>query len=469
MNSSFHAPGDQIQWNDHGDDGAVTELAHIAPRPQCLEDTGLSLTSIADLVSKHILSAGTVTLTDLSKRTALTGTILEKVLAFLRQEARIHVTAGQQPGSPLRYSLTERGRTSALDAQLRSGYVGPAPVPLKDYAEVARAQTVHDRAVTRDAMQAAFNDLVLRQSVLDQLGPALNSGRAIFIYGPAGTGKTYITRRLARLFRQDVLIPHAIAINDLTVAVFDPMLHSTIASDTGQSDSLVNEGHDPRYVRCERPTLVSGGELTADMLDVQYDAATREYTAPLQLKANNGLFIIDDMGRQRVEPETVFNRWIVPMEERKDYLSLGSGRHFSVPFDVVLIFSTNQHPLDLADEAFLRRIGYKVEFGYLTAAEYARIWQDTCREAGIVFDSAVLDFAIEELHAKDEVPLLPCHPRDLLGMALDQAAYLEQPRQINEEHVRWAWRNYFVSPSVLYPGSQDVERRGPRPNRSVQS
>jgi hypothetical protein len=191
--------------------------------------------------------------------------------------------------------------------------------------------------------------------------------------------------------------------------------------------------------------IVAGGELTADMLEVQFDAATREYRSPLQLKANNGMFVIDDMGRQKVPPEAIFNRWIVPMEEKKDYLSLGSGRHFSVPFDVVLLFSTNLHPLDLADEAFLRRIGYKIGFDYLTTDEYRAIWRNECTERGIVYEPESVDYVLTELHARHRVRLLPCHPRDLLGIALDRAEYLGEPRRLTPEHLEWAWRNYFVS------------------------
>jgi hypothetical protein len=208
---------------------------------------------------------------------------------------------------------------------------------------------------------------------------------------------------------------------------------------------MLGRGHDPRYVCCERPVVISGGELTADMLEVQYDAASRQYHAPLQLKANNGMFLIDDMGRQRVAPETVFNRWIVPMEEKKDYLHLGSGRHFSVPFDVILIFSTNMHPLDLADEAFLRRIGYKIKFDYLAPEAYRQIWKAECETLGVIFDQEILDFVLQELHAKKRVGLLPCHPRDLLGIAVDLATYIDQPRILTKQHMRWAWNNYFVA------------------------
>jgi hypothetical protein len=207
----------------------------------------------------------------------------------------------------------------------------------------------------------------------------------------------------------------------------------------------LEKGHDPRFVVCERPVAITGGELTAEMLEISYEPSTRLYEAPLQLKANNGLFIIDDMGRQKVSPAAVFNRWIVPMEEKRDYLTLGSGRHFTVPFDVVLIFSTNIHPLELAEEAFLRRIGYKIEFGALTVEQYEEIWRNACAAYEVEYESHVLDFVINDLHARNQVSLLPCHPRDLLGMAVDHAIYEDNSRNVSIDHLRWAWDNYFVS------------------------
>jgi energy-coupling factor transporter ATP-binding protein EcfA2 len=298
-------------------------------------------------------------------------------------------------------------------------------------------------------MNAAFADVVVRDEILGQLGPSLNSGRAIFIYGPAGTGKTYLTQRLARVFPQVTLIPHALLINEAVVEIFDPVLHRPQDMGVPNPNIMLEQGFDPRFVACHRPVVVSGGELTGDMLDVRYDADSRVYQPPLQLKANNGIFIIDDMGRQRVAPETVFNRWIVPLEEKKDYLSLGAGQHFSVPFDVVLVFSTNMHPTDLADEAFLRRIGYKIEFQYLRPEEYRRIWRQVCAENGISCDAEVLEHVIEDLHFRLGTPMAPCHPRDLLGIAMDHAAYLGHPRHVTREHMDWAWKNYFVS---LKPG-----------------
>lgn len=426
------------------DDLGQAKVARLAPRPANLVDTGLTETFLADLISKHILDRGTMTISDLSAAIALSGSIVEKVLNFMRSEARVQVKPAGDLSRGLSFSLTERGRAAALDAMMRSGYIGAAPVPLKRYAQIARAQTIHSRTVTQGEMYAAFHDVTLDRDLLDRLGPSLNSGRAIFLYGPAGTGKTFISQKLVRLFRDLTLIPQAISVDDTVIQVFDPMLHKVVRSDSVDDALKLDRGHDPRFLICERPCAVTGGELTAEMLEVRYDPATRLYEAPLQLKANNGIFIIDDMGRQRIQPQALFNRWIVPLEERKDYLDLGSGKHFSVPFDVVLVMSTNIHPLELAEEAFLRRIGYKIQFSPLSVENYRDIWNENCRRFRVECSSQVLDYVLHELHAQDGIPLLPCHPRDLLGMAVDYAAYANDTRQITEEHMRWAWNNYFV-------------------------
>jgi len=423
----------------------LMRFKRLAPRPKRLDETGLSSTFLSDLTAKHLLDRGTLSLAELAQGMMLTGSILEDVLDFMRGEALVEIrpNRAEQPG--LHYALTDRGRSAALDAMLRNGYVGPAPIPLKQYARVARAQSVHRQNVTKEGMNRVFDDIVLDEALLSKIGPSLNSGRAIFLYGPAGTGKTYISQRLTRLFPEPILVPHAIAIDENVVQVFDPLIHKVIERNTKGNDHILDHGHDPRYLFCERPAVITGGELSADMLEVVHDPAAKLYEAPLQLKANNGIFIIDDLGRQRIDPMTLFNRWIVPLEEKKDYLALRSGRHFSVPFDVVLIFSTNIHPLELADEAFLRRIGYKIEFTPLSVEQYEQIWRDTCVEFEVDYDPHVLDFVVNELHAKNGVNLLPCHPRDLLGMAVDRSLFGENERNIGIDDLRWAWANYFVS------------------------
>ena len=412
--------------------------------PKCVAETGLDIGFLGDLIGKHLHRGGVLTLKDLAGRLALPGVVVEEALHFLRKEQRIEIRAGSNGSTQLRYALTERGRNSALDALLRSGYTGAAPVPVEAYRAVARAQSIHGTTVTRHRVESAFQDTVVPGGLLDVLGPSMNSGRAIFVYGPPGTGKTYITKKLGRLFSDAVLIPHALLIGDTVVQLYDPLIHK-VHGDSGTSESLsLESGLDPRYVLCERPVVISGGELTTDMLDIQYDSSTRLYQAPLQLKANNGIFILDDLGRQKVAPEQILNRWIVPMEERVDYLTVGTGQHFWVPFDVVLVFSTNLNPLHLADEAFLRRIGYKIHFDHLTPAEYEVIWKGACEERGIAFDPDLLQYLVEQLYATTDTPLLPCHPRDLLGIAMDHARYTGSGLQPTAAQMRHAWSSYFV-------------------------
>jgi hypothetical protein len=240
-----------------------------------------------------------------------------------------------------------------------------------------------------------------------------------------------------------VLIPHAIAIGDTEVRLFDPIVHRPLMEQHKASHKVAT-GFDPRFVLCERPAVITGGELTMDMLEVSHDPAARQHQAPLQMKAANGIYVIDDLGRQRAPTVDLFNRWIVPLETRLDYLSLASGKRFPVPFDVVLVFATNLDPQRLADEAFLRRIGHKIAFGALSRDEYGAIWQGVCGDRGIVFDAKALRFALG-LHEREGVPLLACHPRDLLGMALDHAWYLGQT-SVTPALIEMAWNNYFVVP-----------------------
>jgi hypothetical protein len=254
----------------------------------------------------------------------------------------------------LRYGLTERGRASARDALSRSGYLGAAPFPVSAYRSLLKVQTIHHGRITAGDMHTAFHGVVLANSMLDQLGVAMNSGRAIMIYGPAGTGKTYISSRLIRLFAEAIWVPYAIVVNESVIEIFDPQVHQRL--DEGEQNKLLlDQGIDRRLLCCKRPIVITGGELSMEQLDIRYDPFSRLYQAPLQLKASNGLFIIDDMGRQRMAPAELLNRWIVPMEEKRDFLNLGGGRHCELPFDLILVFSTNLNPLELADEAFLRR------------------------------------------------------------------------------------------------------------------
>jgi predicted ATPase with chaperone activity len=377
----------------------------------------------------------------------LSGTLVEELVAFLRSTGRAEVLGAQGDSPLLRYGLTERGRSAATDALLRDGYVGPAPVPLADYERVVRAQSRRLRPLTRERVHAAFADTVIRPTLLDSLGPAVNSGRPLFIYGHAGTGKSFIARRLSRLLGPPVLVPHAIAVGESTVRCLDPGVHHSLEP-AGPDSVMMNQGFDGRYALCERPTVIAGGELTIDMLDLHYESATRLYRAPLQLRANNGLLLLDDLGRQRISPAALFNRWIIPLEDGVDHLALKGGQHFTVPFDLVLVLSTNLNPLSLADDAFLRRIGYKVQFAPSTREEYAAIFKQECDRLGIEWNPDLVTFLADGLHAKHRVPLLACHPRDLLGLALDHTRYTGAD-SIDEAALLWAWTNYFVAPGTV--------------------
>jgi hypothetical protein len=314
--------------------------------------------------------------------------------------------------------------------------------------------------VTRQQLQRALAGLEVGADLVDQLGPALNSGRAIFLHGIPGTGKTSVAQRLARVLPDLVLVPYAIAVGDSIIEVFDPLLHVEVSLNAPAAPLMIQSGWDTRFACCERPVVMAGAELTIDMLEVQRDVVARTCTAPLQLKANNGVLLIDDLGRQRVPPRSIFDRWIVPMEERRDYLSAGSGQHFAVPFDQVLIFSTNVAPRELADDAFLRRIGYKIEFRAADEQQYSEIWKSVCKDRGMYYDPGVLAYVVYELYGKRGMPLLPCHPRDLIGMALDLKAYRGESLEIDEASITWAWNNYFLDSGPAAASGKSVSQGG---------
>ncbi|MDC0663751.1 AAA family ATPase [Marinobacter sp. SS21] len=423
-------------------DVAVSGGSIPALRPRTLEECGLTETYAADLVSKHLFERGVLDLEQITRYTALPGSQVERVFYFLREEGRAEIR-GTAANGLLRFALTDRGRAAAQEALSRDGYIGPAPVPLEQYTGMVARQTLQSRGLSGAEVHAAFQDIVVRPDVLDRLGPAMHSGRALFIYGDSGTGKTYIARKLSRLMLGEVLIPYAVLVADKAVRLYDPEVHEKLDPHPGEQAVFLDRGHDPRYALCKRPVVMVGGELTMDMLEVQFDAATRIHHAPAQMRANNGMLVIDDLGRQRMRPDELFNRWIVPMEEGQDFLSLSTGQHFQVPFKVALLFSSNLHPLELADEAFLRRIGYKIRFEPLTPEEYRAIWHQECQRQGITADPAHVAFMLEQMHGPSGVPLLPCHPRDLIGLATDYLRYRGEAELTRKALIR-AWQNYFV-------------------------
>jgi predicted ATPase with chaperone activity len=414
----------------------------MAPRPTELRDLGVGKELLADLLSKHLLRAGRLRAGALAERLALPGTVLQELLHNLRREGRIEVHAGSATDTELAYVLSERGRHLAREALHRDGYVGPAPVPLNDYVRIVHQQTLRRAPFQRSAMHTAFSDVILDSDLIDKLGTAMGSGRAILLHGPAGSGKTFAARRLERAMHGTVLVPYALLVNDSIIRLFDPLIHECIDLVDGTSPLVLDAGVDPRYACCERPVVYVGGELVSSMLEVEHHETTRELLAPLQLKANNGLLIIDDLGRQRVPAAQLLNRCIVPMEQHLDSFSIGGGSGFTAPFDAVLVFATNLAPSDIADEALLRRLGYKIAFGPVSPEQYRHIWEQVCVANDLLFDRTLVDFVLEELYPSHQL-LMPCHPRDLLGLVADKRRYDGSSAIPDRELVRWAWDTYF--------------------------
>jgi predicted ATPase with chaperone activity len=399
---------------------------------------------LADLVLKHLLRSGSLTSAALSERLGLAGPVLEPIVQFLRQEARLQLQARASFDNEVRLSLTERGREAAQESLRRCGYVGPAPVPLETYTRVVRAQTIPRRTLSRENVSRSFREIIMAVELCDRLGVAMASGRAMLLYGRAGSGKTYIASRLIAALHGEVLIPNAIVVNDQTIRVFDAAVHEPIELLEGNRRLLLAQGFDARFALCERPMVIVGGELTMDMLEVQFNTVTAEYSAPLQMKANGGVLVIDDLGRQRFVPQRLFDRWTVPLEQQIDHLAAGADALFATPCDAIIVFSTNLEPSELADDSVMRRLGYKIELGPLAVSLYTRIWESVCDEMQVCFDQTLLNQVLTGLYPASGQPLLACHPRDLICMARDKAHYDQRGGQFDASDLQWAWENYFL-------------------------
>ena len=417
-------------------------LNNLAKQPNTIESTGLDEELIIDLVLKHLYDGSILDLIQLTKRIKLAGNILENIILKLRKDARVHVNSPQGTNS-VRYQLTDLGRSDAVNALSRSGYLGPAPINIEHYTQLVEAQSVFDLTLTQQELIDVMTDVVMDKQLYEQLGPAVHSGRPILIYGHAGTGKTFICKHLAKLLGDNIYLPHAISVGREIIQYFDPLIHQTIKTEATENSLAFAAKTDPRLLLCHRPVAISGGELTMDRLELTYDPVARVSQAPIQMKANNGMYIIDDLGRQKMPPIQLLNRWIVPMEEHADYLSLPTGLQFPVPFNTVLIFSTNLHPLDLADEAFLRRLGYKIHFKPIYEDQYRQIWSNIVNERNLTEETGILDFLFVSYKEYNRV-LLPCHPRDLIGLALDMAAFKNNKGHLTIENIMLAWKTYFI-------------------------
>lgn len=428
-------------------------LTDAPPRaPQTVEDTGLLLTFLVELVAKAMYQRGLTKLIELSQALALPGSVIEAVCQHMRRELILEITRRGQNEADLQYELTVGGRERAADWMARNAYVGPAPVPLDAYVERVRAQSASTLRVTVQQVRAAFADLVLPPDLQDQLGIAINSGRPMLLYGPSGSGKTYLAEHMQRLLTGTIAVPYAISVHSEVIRVFDEHWHKAVELPDTSSIGIDSRAKpDARWTMCHRPCVMSGGELTLEMLDLSFDARAGYYEAPPHFKANNGLFIVDDLGRQVVTPRALMNRWIVPMERREDYLMLRSGGKFAIPFNMVLAFCSNLRPQDLEDAAFLRRMGQKVEVGPMSQDDYHRIFDAVCTSAGMAPDAADFD-QLMQLHRQAELrPLLACYPRDLVNLASSRATYLGVEPRPSGDLLDWAWHVYFGTTQAASP------------------
>ncbi len=408
------------------------------PQPATLEEAGLDLQLLVELALKYLYAHGGQTARDLVEALCVPyAGLLERALIQAKREELIEVTGSNGIGElGYRYALTTKGHLRAQEFLARNGYIGPAPVPIEQYRTVVQAQSIRRVPVTPEAVRRALGRLVFSDIVLDQIGQALNSGQAIFLFGRPGNGKTALAQRVTAMYGGAVFVPYAILVDAQIIRVFDRHHHHPVAQ---------QPAGDRRWILCERPLLQVGGELTLEQLDLIYDERNRFYEAPLQLRANNGVLLIDDFGRQRVPPRAILNRWIVPLEQRIDILTLHTGKQIEVPFEGLVIFSTNLQPTDLVDEAFLRRIPHKIHLGNPTVQQFAEIFRMQCEEFGVPFEPQGLAYLLRTYYVGKR-ELRACHARDILRALVGAARYLGREPRLVPDLIDRACRSYFIDP-----------------------
>jgi predicted ATPase with chaperone activity len=407
--------------------------------PVSVEATRIRRKLLEDLALKTLYVLGELTLRELAEHMCVALSIVEELFQRLRKDQLCQVTG--MSGGVHRIVTTSEGKVRAVELLMQSQYVGPVPVALDEYVDRVHAQSVRNLDVEPASVDRSFEHLVLEAQVLTQLGTAVVSGKAIFLYGPPGTGKTTVAEALWHLFGdEDVWVPYAVEVDGQVMTVHDPGVHRP-------SGALLPPDHDRRWVLCRRPRVMVGGELTIEMLDLQFNPVTKYYAAPLQMKANNGLLIIDDFGRQRVRPEELLNRWVVPLDRNIDFLTLSGGKKIEIPFDVIVVFATNLDPAMLVDEAFLRRIQTKIKLDNVTDEHFHEIARRVCLDNRLEYQPAVVDRLIHTIRQELNQPLRACYPRDIIQQVCWGARYEKKVARFDEEAMLLACRTYFLAPS----------------------
>ncbi|MGD9723984.1 MAG: AAA family ATPase [Pirellulales bacterium] len=410
--------------------------------PRTFGEAGLTSSAVEALILKLLLSRGDITGRQISDHLRLPFGILDELLRQMKTDQLI-VHKGSAPMNDYLYQLTDVGRERARRLAEHCTYFGAAPVALKDYIAAVALQSLTKQHPTSDDLKHAFEDLLINPKMLRRLGPAINSGRGLFLFGAPGNGKTSIAERVTRAFGQYIWIPRAIGVDGEVIRLYDPNAHEECPSDEGSG--LLNQSQiDRRWIRIRRPTVVVGGELTMDNLEVTLNTSTGISEAPMQLKSNCGTLVIDDFGRQRMSTDELLNRWIVPLEKRYDYLNLANGKKIEVPFDQLVIFSTNLEPRDLVDDAFLRRIPYKIEVNDPSEDEFRDLFKMMAPKMGFEYKEEVVDYLLETHYRPMNRPMRCCHPRDLLMQARNMCLYEGTPLALSNDAMDFAVENYFA-------------------------
>jgi hypothetical protein len=423
------------------------------PPPSTIAETGLHPDALAQLLLKTLIG-GESSGTTLADRMRLPYSVLESLIQHARVEKLVEVRGTTGVGTAgYRYILTDLGRERAGQFLDVCRYVGPAPVPLSQYTKYVRDSMAARPYIDRELLASGFEHLIVNKGMLDQLGPAVNSGKSLFIYGKPGNGKTVVAEGIGRALGSAMHVPHAVDVDGQIITMFDPVTHQPIAGEAESVSVVAAAAWDRRWEKVKRPVIVVGGELTLEMLDLTFNPIGKFYEAPVQWKANGGVFVVDDFGRQRVPARDLLNRWIVPLESRVDFLTLHTGRKFEVPFNVLIVFATNLQPASLADEAFLRRIPYKIMAQNPTLDEYCRIFELNCRRRGLPFDPVMVEYLQRSYYQPRRLQMRACHPRDLIEQVVDMCRYQGREPLITRELLDAACTSYFIEET----GSQGTE------------
>ena len=459
--------------NDLGEPGLLASLltdeVFHPPEPQSIDETGVSPILIESLICKYLLQVGSTSGREIANRLCLPFGILEDMLLGLRSR-QVLIHQGQAQLNDYCYALTEQGASRARSAMQACAYVGPVPVPLDDYLMSVEAQTIRAEAARREQLAAAFRGISIEPELLDLLGPAVNSGAGMFLYGAPGNGKTTIAKRITHCFGQHIWIPRTLTEDGQYIKLYDAACHEEVES-TAES-LLKTASADARWIKIRRPTVVVGGELTMDNLEIRHDQKSNVSEASIQLKSNCGCLLIDDFGRQRIDAAELLNRWIVPLENRHDYLTLATGKKMQVPFEQLIIFSTNLEPLDLADEAFLRRIPYKIEVKDPSLAEFGKLFEAACKTFECRFHPEAVHYLVQTHYVPYKRPLRRCHARDLLSQIKNYCIYLGRPMELRPDYIDRVVTSYFTAVSepnrpnsfAVQPATQSQRSDAPAPN-----